>query len=238
MTVKLNGIKAIFFDLDETLINAPAGLKAAHKAVVRKLIDYFPSELSNRSTKSLCERLRKLDDRMNIQTHYNRDEWWSKFLEELGIDRKLGSSQIRELTQTYWNTYIQAAKPYDETEPVLEYLKGKGLALGVITDTDEYKTPKKRRISELEFSGLLDVIVVSGEDTEQTKPDPEPFELAAQQLNMEPSECAMVGDKPFTDISGARSAGMKTILLKRRDWGEKGEPDLILYSLGELLKIF
>lgn len=238
MATKLTDIEAILFDLDETLIDAYAGLNAAHLAVVEKLLEYFPSFLSNWTTEKLREKLQELDDKMNIQTRYDRDKWWPKFLREFGIDRELGSPQIGELTQTYWNTYIRVAKPYDSAKPLLERLKEKDLDLGIVTDTDRSGVPKKRRISGLEFSDLFDVIIVGGEDTERTKPDPEPFELAASRLDLNPSQCAFVGDKPFTDIKGAKSAGMKTILVRRREWGEDNGPDFIVDSLEELRDLF
>lgn len=240
MTVgsELTDVKAVFFDLDETLIDALAGLRAAHKAVAKKLRGYFPEELSDRSVEDLRRKLLNLDDEMNLQTNYDRDQWWPRFLEELDLDSELGSPRIKELTRTYWETYIRAAKPYEGTKSTLEYLKERNFTVGVITDTDSSGTSKRHRISELNFADSLDVVVVGGEDTEQSKPSPEPFRLASSRLNLGPSECVMVGDKPFTDIKGARSAGMKTILVKRREWGKDWEPDFVVNSLEELRNLF
>lgn len=238
MTDKLTGVKAILFDLDETLIDAPTGLKAAHKAVVEKIIDYFPTELSNHDIEVLRQKLLKLDDEMNLQTHYDRDKWWPEFLDRIRVDHELKSSQIKELSQIYWSTYIQTAKPYENAKPVLEYLRKRDLALGIVTDTDSSGKSKKHRIAKLDFTNYLDVIIVGGEDTEQTKPSPEPFKLAAKRLSLKPSECVMVGDKPFTDIKGAKTVGMKTILLERREWDSGEEPDITMNSLEELRGLF
>lgn len=38
----INEIRAIFFDLDETLIDAPRGLKHAHKAVSEEICENYP----------------------------------------------------------------------------------------------------------------------------------------------------------------------------------------------------
>ncbi|HDI12831.1 MAG TPA: HAD family hydrolase, partial [Hadesarchaea archaeon] len=53
-----------------------------------------------------------------------------------------------------------------------------------------------------------------------------------------PNECAVVGDKPFTDIKGGKSAGMLTIWLKRRDWGIEEIPNMMIRSLKDLTNIF
>ncbi|KXB00436.1 hypothetical protein AKJ42_00665 [candidate division MSBL1 archaeon SCGC-AAA261C02] len=238
MTNKLTNVKAILFDLDETLIDALTGLRAAHKAVSEKVVDYFPSKLSNHDIGVLQRKLLELDDEMNLQTHYDRDEWWPEFLDRIGVDHELESSQIKELSQVYWSTYIQTAKPCENAKPTLEYLRKRDLALGIVTDTDSSGESKKRRIAKLDFTNYLDIIIVGGEDTEQTKPSPEPFKLAAKKLGLKPSECAMIGDKPFTDIKGAKTAGMKTILLERREWNSEETPDLTINSLEELQNLF
>lgn len=54
-------------------------------------------------------------------------------------------------------------------------------------------------------------VVVSYEDTEHHKPHPEPLLLAAQRLNVSPSECIYIGDQE-TDMQAANAAGMKNIL--------------------------
>lgn len=60
----------------------------------------------------------------------------------------------------------------------------------------------------------LKTVVLYG-DTENHKPHPEPLLLAAQKLNLDPSECVYVGDSA-TDIMAAHSAGMKAINYNKR----------------------
>jgi putative hydrolase of the HAD superfamily len=132
---------------------------------------------------------------------------------------------------------VAASKPYADTRPTLAYLKRKGYKLGMITDTDGVKGKKKRRIKCLDFLEFFDVVVIGGDDTKQTKPSPRPFELAASKLGLPASKCVFVGDKPFTDIRGAKTAGMRAILLKLRDWGCGDRADFTINSLAELPQI-
>ena len=234
----MRGIKAVLFDLDETLIDAPAGSYAAHLAVARRLRDNLRERGIEADEATVRLKLDKFDDRMNMKTKYDRDEWWPVLLFELGLGGKVPRRITEELTGLYWSTYSSVSKPYPDAEPTLNYLKQKGYKLGLVTDTDGKPGIKSKRLKHLDFIGMFDVVVISGEDTVHTKPSPEPFLLAASKLGLNAEECAVVGDKPFTDIRGANAAGMQAIWLRRRDWGIEEPADLVVDSLAKLRKIF
>lgn len=230
-------VKAVLFDLDETLIDGHAGLKATHNAVAKRLRHYLVRCGAKVSEERIRAKLRALDDRMNVTTNYNRDAWWPVLLGEIDPKQKIPRQLVKELTHLYWTTYAGKSEPYPDAEPTLVYLKGKGYKLGLVTDTDGKKGWKKRRIKRFQFAAFFDTIVISGEDTTGTKPDSEPFLLAASKLGLRASECVFVGDKPFTDIKGAKAAGMRTILLKRRDWDIGERADFTIKSLAELPRV-
>ena len=60
----------------------------------------------------------------------------------------------------------------------------------------------------------------------RTKPHPSIFVAALRMLEVEPREAAMVGDSYEDDIAGARSLGMRAILLDR-DGLRPDEPERI-----------
>lgn len=230
----MRGVKAVLFDLDETLTDAPAGLDAAHRAVAKRLQDHLRERGVDLDEAVVHSKLDAFDDRMNMETKYNRDEWWPVLFAELGLKQKLPRQMIEELTELYWTTYSNASKPYPDAVSTLDHLKKRGYKLGLITDTDGKSGMKGERLKRLPFIGLFDVVSIGGEDTPKTKPSPEPFLLAASKLGLNAAECAMVGDKPFTDIKGAKAAGMRAIWIKRRDWGVEERADFIIKSLSEL----
>jgi putative hydrolase of the HAD superfamily len=234
----MHGIKAVLFDLDETLIDAHVGLDAAHHAVTRKLRDYLRESGIDANEATIRLKLDDFDDRMNMETKYDRDRWWPVLFHEFGLRKKVPRRTVEELTELYWSTYANVSEPYPDAEPMLNYLKRKGYKLGLVTDTDGRPGIKGRRLKNLDFIGMFDVVVISGEDTVHTKPSPEPFLLAASKLGLRAEECAVVGDKPFTDIRGAKAAGMQAIWLRRRDWGIEEPADLVVDSLAKLRKIF
>lgn len=227
-------IKAVLFDLDETLTDAPAGLDAAHRAVAKRLRDHLRERGVDVDEAIVRSELDALDDRMNMETRYDRDEWWPVLFAELGLRQKMPRQMIEELTRLYWATYSGADVPYPDAESTLSHLKGKGYKLGLVTDTDGKPGMKGERLKHLDFIWLFDVVLVGGDDTPRTKPSTEPFLLAASKLGLRASDCAFVGDKPFTDIKGAKAAGMQTILVKRRNWGVEERADFTINSLAEL----
>ncbi len=234
----MRGIKAVLFDLDETLIDAHIGLDVAHRAVTRKLRNYLRESGIDVDEAAIRSKLDDFDDKMNMETKYDRDKWWPVLLSKLGLRREVPRQITEELTGLYWNTYSRASKPYPDAEPTLNYLKRKGYKLGLVTDTDGKPGIKSKRLKHLDFTRLFDVVVISGEDTVHTKPSPEPFLLAASKLGLNAEACAVVGDKPFTDIRGAKAAGMRAIWIRRRDWGTEEPADLVVDSLAKLRKIF
>ncbi|HEY2287746.1 MAG TPA: HAD hydrolase-like protein, partial [Streptosporangiaceae bacterium] len=52
-----------------------------------------------------------------------------------------------------------------------------------------------------------------------------------------PAACVFVGDRPYDDIHGAKSAGMRAVLVANSDVPafEAAEPDAIITRLADLL---
>jgi pyrophosphatase PpaX len=118
-------------------------------------------------------------------------------------------------------------------QDVLEVLEAQGRRLGVVT-------AKRRRTAELAFTRLgigrhFDVVVTC-DDTDAHKPDPEPLLLALERLGARPEEAAYVGDAPF-DVSAARAAGVFAIAVR---WGGMhivDDADAFADSAEELLDV-
>jgi len=71
------------------------------------------------------------------------------------------------------------------------------------------------------------------------KPTADFFRLVARDLHVDPARCTMVGDDIVTDIGGAQSAGMRTILVRTGKFMPKDldgaiKPDRIIDSIADL----
>ena len=116
----------------------------------------------------------------------------------------------------------------------LARLAADGKKLAVVTS--------RRRNSLDPFLDLLDIkkyfnVLVTPEDTEKHKPDPEPALFAMRALGAEPSRTVFIGDAEF-DIRSGNAAGAATVYV---NWGGEDyakwavQPDFVAQSFGDLL---
>ena len=80
-------------------------------------------------------------------------------------------------------------------------------------------------------------VVVTGEDVQRGKPDPQVFLLAGERLGVRPDRCVVIEDA-VPGIEAARSAGMKAVALVStgRDAAtlQAAGPDRVVHALREL----
>jgi len=233
---KIIGKQGILFDFDETLNNTLLGSQKAWKEVTKLIHEFLKQQGISLDQTNLQKEIVQLDDAMNRIRQYDRDDWWEQF-----ISSKTASNPPKEfvvlVTETYWQAIVEGSELYPDTLDLLRYLKTKEYQLGLLSDTDFIKGMKAHRIKESGLEEWFQAIVVSGETGIKTKPAPEPFHILAQRLDLTPEECIFIGDKPFTDIKGAKDAGMTTILVQRRNWELSVEPDYLVKTLKELQQL-
>jgi pyrophosphatase PpaX len=122
---------------------------------------------------------------------------------------------------------------------LLAEVKKRGYKTGLVTSRLLHTTQQG-----LEKYGIKDYldIVVTAEDTDKHKPDPEPLNIALRKLESSPENSIMLGDTLF-DLMCARNAGVKSVLvswtlpLKGKTDEELGEaaPDYRIDKAEDLL---
>lgn len=95
----------------------------------------------------------------------------------------------------------------------LEQLRGIGLRLGVLTQSAAAAAD-----AVLRFAGLRDRIeaVISAPESGAFKPDPRPYRMALERIGAPAGEVALVAAH-WWDVAGAKSAGLRTGWVARRD---------------------
>jgi pyrophosphatase PpaX len=124
--------------------------------------------------------------------------------------RTIDETQVDELVRVYRQhnrPLHEDLKAFAGMENLLARLHSEGRRLGVVTS-------KRRRTVDLAFAVLpieryFDAVVTS-EETERHKPDPEPVLLALERLGARPAQAAFVGDSPY-DVGAGKAAGIFTI---------------------------
>ncbi|HSP73369.1 MAG TPA: HAD-IA family hydrolase [Gaiellaceae bacterium] len=114
---------------------------------------------------------------------------------------------------------------------VVRRLHAEGRRLGIVT-------AKRAETIELAFARLplrdYFETVVTSDDTERHKPDPEPILCALARLGARAADAAYVGDSPF-DVGAARAAGVHAIAVTWGGMHEVDDADEIVSTPGELL---
>ena len=199
-------LRAVIFDLDGTLTDFDSEL--AKRTVSEEL-----AALTGRTYQDICRKLDSVHHTFNIKSIYDRNVWWEQFDPELPLKEK------QRLTNLYWHCVIDTTTVKPHAEELLKALKEKGLLLALLTDFDGESFSKRERVNLLPLVAYFDLVVISGEDTRETKPSPEPYQYILDSLNVSPQHVLMVGDKPEVDLEGAHALGMKTLLLAG-DYGD------------------
>jgi len=75
-------------------------------------------------------------------------------------------------------------------------------------------TSSERRFAEavLAATGMTFPVTVCGEDVTATKPDPEPYLLAAKLLDADPARCVVLEDSP-NGVASAAAAGCRVLAI-------------------------
>ena len=109
--------------------------------------------------------------------------------------------------------YEDMIEPFPGMIELLQGLKEKGYQVGIVTSRLRNST-----MIGLRKFGIMEVIdcIVTCEDTDKHKPDPEPALIALERLCAKAEETLMVGDSMF-DIKCAHIAGMKAVMV---GWAE------------------
>jgi HAD superfamily hydrolase (TIGR02253 family) len=222
-------IKAVLFDLDNTLVDFLRMKKMSVDAAVSAMID---AGLPMKKEKAL-EMLWDLYDDYGIEYGNILQKFLMKAIGR--IDWKMLSRGII----AYRRVKTSFLEPYPHVIPTLMKLKGSGYKLAVVSDA-----PKMRawmRLASMKLTEYFDVVVTMDDVHGKLKPDPAPYKLALKQLLLSPSEVIFVGDNPNRDILGAHRLGIKTVLAKYGEWSKPGKgsvaPDYEMDDIAELTGI-
>lgn len=217
-------IKAILFDLDNTLID----FMMVKKVASDKAADAMVKAGLNMRKKDAEKELFKFYLDVGIESN----DAFTKFLKK---HKSYSDKLLAVALNAYLKTKYKYIKPYKRVKKTLQKLKAKGLKLGIVTDA-----PKLKAYMRLDAMGIIEYfdVVVGFEDTRRTKPSKLPFRKALKLLKVKPSETIHVGDWPERDVKGAKKLGMKTCLAKY-GWhmGKYVKPDYEINKFEELLDV-
>ena len=224
-------IKAVFFDIDDTLYDTSGFAKLARKAALNAMID-AGLPLSHDDAYTLLREIIKekgsnYDRHLNVLTK-------RVFGEEKPLLIAIGMI-------TYHNVKFALLRLFPETMSTLIHLKAHGHHLGVISNGLTIKQYEK--LVRLGLHHFFDSVVTS-QQANVEKPDIAIFEMAMEKMGCKAENSIMIGNSFSDDILGAINAGMSAVYLtpelkeSEKDIIEKEGLELeIISDIGEIKDI-
>jgi putative hydrolase of the HAD superfamily len=209
---------AVFFDVGNTLLYP-------HPSVSRVCEEILRAAGHDRDLQAI-ESLMPLVDEYYEDRFRADDTFWTSEEATSGVwvgmysllCRRLGiEDEAEQLART---VYAEFGKPerwaaFDDVVPVLGRLRAAGVKVGIVSNWDGRLN---HLLDGLGLAELVDTVVCSA-SVGLHKPDPRIFALACERLGVEPAACAHVGDHFYSDVLGARAAGLHAVMIDRAGVG-------------------
>ena len=197
-------IKAVVFDLDNTLVD--------FMLMKRQAIDAAINAMRDAGLKLSIEEIRKRIDEIYEAKGMEFQSVFDELLynEFSRVDYKILSAGVI----AYRKAREASLVPYPHVYMTLMELMKMHVKLAVVSDA-----PAKEawlRLTYLSLHHMFDA-VVTFDDTRERKPSPVPFKKVLERLGVQAKEALMVGDWAERDVVGAAQVGMKTVFARYGD---------------------
>ena len=191
----LSGLKAIIFDLDDTLYGENEYIQSGYRAIAR---------------------------RMSCIEHMEEKLWEAFKKKKSAIDEVLMSEEIytEKLKQECLSIY-RLHQPdihfYDGVQELLQHLRRDGYKLGIITDGRP--EGQRAKIKALNLDELVDCIIITDElgGTEYRKPNKIAFVKMQETFGVEFAEMCYIGDNIKKDFIAPKLLGMRCIWIRNKN---------------------
>lgn len=233
-------VKAVLFDLFETILLLRSNvdyydqcLKRLYESLVSSGINVSFNDFRKVYFKVRSDLYERAKDNLE-EPHFNIRV--SLALREMGYNYDATHSVVRGATMAFSEEFMRYIYPDEDACLVLQKLHCRYMT-GIISN---FAIPEcaHRLLSIYKLRNFLDTIVISAE-INRRKPAPEIFNAALSYLGIAAEDAMFVGDTPDVDIKGAKSIGMKTILIERRPLNSNimDKPDLTIKKLRDILEV-
>lgn len=206
-------IRAVFFDLDDTLVGdgaVDAALLAIGELAARHPdLDTDAMRTANATVWSGCWASQGEQwMRGELEDDALTREVWRRTLSGAGA----GGELVDEAVELHLEAERRTFALFEDSRDVLVELRRRGIPIGLITNgPSAFQREKLRTVG---IDGLFDVVVASG-DIGVLKPDAEIFRHALDRAGVLSAASLHVGDSFAADVMGAVGAGLSAFWLNR-----------------------
>ncbi|WP_230414182.1 HAD family hydrolase [Collimonas silvisoli] len=197
-------IKAVLFDLDDTLWPIEPVIARAEQLLFDWLRDHAPAVTRQFTIESL--RQQRLD-LVASNPVFKFDLWQLRHAALTSAFNSVGEDAGKvDAAMAVFSEARHAVTPFDDVEPALARLSRR-LPLGTVSNG----------FADLDKIGLAQHFQVSiaAYSFGCGKPDPSIFHAACTALDVAPEQTVYVGDDPLLDVVGAQQAGLQAVWINR-----------------------
>jgi len=186
----VSDIKAVLFDMDGVLIDA----REWHYEALNEVLRIFGYEI----TRAMHE------DRYDGLSTSKKLEMLTK---EIGLPRHIHGMINRIKQDRTLRIAASNCFPNIAHQVLISKLKKQGFKVGVVTNSIRQTTDFM-----LTYAGLFELldVVITNQDVDKPKPNPDGYQLAMQKLDVLPSETLIVEDSPY-GIAAGKASGAKVV---------------------------
>jgi len=199
----LSDIRAIAFDLDNTLWDVEPVLERAEQCLAAWLQEHCPRlALSREQLRAAREQLARREPHNAHDLSYLRVATLTAHAREHGYDERVALDAFEVFLAAR-----NVVEIFPDVAPALSRLRQR-YALASLSNGN----------ADLARIGLDHIFNVSlnARQIGAAKPHPRCFERLAGELALDPAAIAYVGDDPQLDVAAARAAGLRTVWMNRR----------------------
>ena len=190
-------LRGVFFDLDGTLYETPMWFKARIALRLARQI-------------SLLRQLGRSRDAIRTKRYPDGETLREAMFQELATRSQKDIALCREFYEvSFLDAFVKLLRARCHARPGLEQrlraLRSSGVKLAVVSDYPRIK----ERLSAIGLTPDLFDLLVTAEDAGALKPSPLSFQQAARQLQLDPEQVLVVGDRRDMDQAAASAASMR-----------------------------
>lgn len=218
-------IKAVVFDLDDTLISEKDYIESGYRQIAKLIKERFAFEEN-----------KVFDDLMSLfnispLNVFNRlfELYKFEYTEDI----------IHDLVKEY-RAHFPKIQFYDDVIPCLLELKRSGIKVGIITDG--YAIAQHQKLNAVQASKYFDEVIITDElGREFWKPHPKAFEIMIEKFDISFEELIYIGDNPEKDFYISKTYPINTVrilrdgLNKDKRYLDEIEADVSINYLHEIL---
>lgn len=228
-------LRAVLFDVDDTLLPTTRFAERARQNAVAAMLEAgldLPAEVVLRE---LHEVIKEFSS--------NYDHHFDQLLHRLrpeSLARVNSALIVAAGVAAYHDTKFRELAPFDDVIPLLQALRQADLVTGVITHG--WTTKQAEKLIRLGLvPHLSPKAIFISDQIGIAKPNPKLYQIALNDLDLEPAQVMYVGDNPAHDIAPPKSLGIRSVWARRaakESLASSGiEPDHVVDDFGQLLAI-